>query len=134
MGRVMARSTAHRGVERNARIEVELAAQLVLPFRDRVPRRYVDFGRERLQTGRNGDGQRFVVNQFGPGGSPEVGKRGRALARFAALDLFLHRLIQLLGVDRTRRRGDGRLVPFAPARSQIGPRPELPFPRAVAFA
>ena len=75
-GRVMASRTAHRGVERNPRIEIELAAQLILSLGDRIGRRNVDLGRERL-AGRAGtltDSGSSLINS-GFDGSPEVGKR-----------------------------------------------------------
>ena len=68
----MAGRAAHCAVERNSRIEVELAAQLIFAFRDRVRRGHVDFGREGLQSDRHFDGKRLVLDELRLGWRPQM--------------------------------------------------------------
>ncbi len=118
LGRVMAGRAAHRAVERDARIEIKLAAQLILPLGDRVAAGNVDLGCQRLKPGGNCDGQRLVLDQLGLGGLPEDTRTGSVPVRLTPFDLLLDDVGQLLGVDRAGWRGDA-LVAILGGEAQI---------------
>ncbi len=95
----MAGGATDRAVEGNARVEIELASQLVLPLGQGVRCRDIHLGRQRIQPDGDRDGQRLVLDLRRVGRQPSIFGGSRPFRGLTSQDFRLDHLGELPGIN-----------------------------------